>query len=162
MSIDITSYLISQGVNSVSEYVGSTSSASTDLGDVDSADFATALTEAITDISAGSTDNAELSEMQSLIESLDKSILGTVMPSLNSEELAKELIEDTGAAKEVISELTTGHMQALVTTDTSDDDEAENSISGSLSEYSDTIDETETLSQNLETIIAGIGTNITN
>ena len=72
-------------------------------------------------------------------------------------EFAKELAGNPQAAKDVINELAAGHMLSIVTT-SSDDDESESvteSVKNSVTAEGEAVS-TETLAENLETIMAGI------
>ena len=100
--------------------------------------------------------DASLNEMKLLIDSLDKSILGNVGSSLNSEEVASDLLSGGLSSQRVIDQLVGGHLSSIVMTAGTDlenaDDNLESSVTESLKDVS-----TETLAQNLETIMAKLG-----
>jgi len=126
-------------------------------------------------------DNAKqskLQEMQELIAALDESILGSVASSLDPAELADDLLSDTSGSG-VIDQLVGGHMMSIVTTERDDkeDEDLTGSITNSLTSVSSNSETTsdstasaesalqklsdepslETLAENLETIMAGMG-----
>ena len=100
--------------------------------------------------------SASLNEMKLLIDSLDKSILGNVGSSLNSEEVASDLLSGGLSSQRVIDQLVGGHLNSIVMTAGTDlenaDDNLESEVTESLKDVS-----TETLAQNLETIMAKLG-----
>ena len=100
--------------------------------------------------------SASLNEMKLLIDSLDKSILGNVGSSLNSEEVASDLLSGGLSSQRVIDQLVGGHLNSIVMTAGTDlenaDDNLESDVTESLKDVS-----TETLAQNLETIMAKLG-----
>ena len=100
--------------------------------------------------------DASLNEMKLLIDSLDKSILGNVGSSLNSEEVASDLLSGGLSSRGVIDQLVGGHLSSIVMTAGTDlenaDENLESSVTESLKDVS-----TETLAQNLETIMAKLG-----
>ncbi|MBO4898882.1 MAG: hypothetical protein J5509_01180 [Lachnospiraceae bacterium] len=108
-----------------------------------------------TKTSSGSGD-ASLNEMKLLIDSLDKSILGKVGSSLDSEEVASDLLAGGLSSQRVVDQLVSGHLNSIVMTAGTDlenaDDNLESSVTESLKDVS-----TETLAQNLETIMAKLG-----
>lgn len=95
--------------------------------------------------------NAQLTEMTELIDSLDRSILGSVASSLDPKDVASDLLSGDGADR-VIDRLVSGHMSSIVMSGSDDsenaDDSLESSVKDSLGDLS-----TETLAQNLETIM---------
>lgn len=169
--MDITSYLISNGITDLSSAVAATSNSKT-TSDRDntsniSEEFSALLSDEVAKLSEETSENAQIAEMENLIASLDKSILGSVMSKLDKDDLAQELANNPEQAKDVLSMLTSGHMQAIVTTDSgTESEDIEDSLTSSttesLSGTSDSTDSTESLAENLETIIASIGQNITN
>ncbi len=93
------------------------------------------------------------SEIKLLIDSLDKSILGTVTSSLDMDEVASDLLSGAGSDR-VIDRLVSGHLNSIVMSSSDLDsdtvnDTNESDITSSLTDLS-----TETLAQNLETIMA--------
>jgi len=161
--MNITSLLLSQGITDLTTITSAVKSADANS---ENEEFSSLLNEEVTKLSSQATENTKVSEMTNLIESLDKSILGSVMSSLDKDELAAELVSDPTSAKDVLSMLTSGHMQAIVTSTTnSDEEDTEDSLTSkttdNLTSNAETTDTTETLAQNLETIIASIGQNVT-
>ena len=106
--------------------------------------------------SSSDSGNASLNEMKLLIDSLDKSILGKVGSSLNSEEVASDLLSGGLSSQRVVDQLVSGHLNSIVMTAGTDlenaDDNLESDVTESLKDVS-----TETLAQNLETIMAKLG-----
>ena len=172
MNTDITAYLISKGItdpaslSAVSKQLatngltdnGSSLSAGTEfksLLEAETAKFtaaetsetATSTTDALT--TSGLTD---LGEMRQLISALDKSIMGNVAESLDEEEMAADLLADPTGAGKVIDQLVSGHFNSIVMTSSDDSEDTEDSLK---SEVSDSLTEpsTETLAENLETLM---------
>ena len=102
-------------------------------------------------------ENTELVQMQELIKSLDKSILGAKsVEDMDTAAVAGELLED-GKADEVIGALVNGHLNGIALSDSEDlEKDTEESLDPANALSDDTAD---TLAQNLETILAGIGQN---
>ncbi len=95
------------------------------------------------------------SEVKLLIDSLDKSILGAVTSSLDMDEVASDLLSGAGSDR-VIDQLVSGHLNSIVMSSSDLDNDSntvndanERSITSSLTDPT-----TETLAQNLETILA--------
>ncbi len=93
--------------------------------------------------------------MQQLIDSLDKSILGTVASSLDSEAVASDLLE-SGDSGEVIGQLMSGHLNSIVMTPSDSMDDSEDDLESRTSSLLDD-PVAESLAENLETIIAHLG-----
>lgn len=122
-----------------------------------SSEFEKELQSELSKMSESQKENSDLSEMTKLLEALDNSVLGAVIKDENRVEFAKELAGNPQAAKDVINELAAGHMLSIVTT-SSDDDESESvteSVKNSVTAEGEAVS-TETLAENLETIMAGI------
>jgi len=176
MSIDITSKLLSQGITSVSNSnissVSNPTSSTADTAAKVRTDFSTWLQDEITKLKEDGADassivNAvttqigelngtgttltESDELKMLMDSLDKSILGSVASTLDTKEAASELFTGEGSDK-VIKQLVSGHLNSIVMTDSDDLEDADDSLESSVTEtFADT--STETLAQNLETIM---------
>ena len=120
-------------------------------------DFSTLLSEEASKLTAESEDNTELAQMQELIKSPDKSILGAKsVEDMDTAAVAGELLED-GKANEVIEALVNGHLNGIALSDSEDlEKDTKESLDPANSMTDDTAD---TLAQNLETILAGIGQN---
>ena len=108
--------------------------------------------------SAASSDpqNASVNEMKLLIDSLDKSILGNVGSSLDSEEVAADLIAGGADSQRVIDRLVSGHLNSIVMTASDDLDNSEDGLESDVTKSIKDVS-TETLAQNLETIMAKLG-----
>ena len=120
-------------------------------------DFSAVLSEEASKLTAESKENTELAQMQELIKSLDKSILGAKsVEDMDTAAVAGELLED-GKADEVIGALVNGHLNGIALSDSEDlEKDTEESLDPANALSDDTAD---TLAQNLETILAGIGQN---
>ncbi|MBQ8947438.1 MAG: hypothetical protein IJ058_11595 [Lachnospiraceae bacterium] len=116
------------------------------------ADVTSELTEAVNK-------SRDLSEMQELIASLDKSILGSVSATLDKDAVASDLMNDPDAG-DVVESLVNGHLNGIVLADPDEldeeDDEFESEAGARLRDQT-----AETLAENLENIIASLGQTIT-
>ncbi len=112
-----------------------------------------------TGITSGTGSVSELAEMKQLIDSLDNSILGNVADQLDSTEVAADLLGGGRRSDRVISQLVSGHLNSIVMSSLADSDNAKDDVKSGLTE-SLTDESTETLAQNLETLIAGLGQTI--
>lgn len=98
-----------------------------------------------------------IGEMKSLIDALDQSILGNVLESLDTEELAEDLLADPSQSKDVLNGLMGGHMQSIVMTSSDEKKDMEDSLASSSASVLNGKDvATESLAENLETIMASI------
>lgn len=169
MNTDITTYLISKGITDPSSLASVTKQLA-DKGLSDSSIAGTgfkslldAETAKLTGVNGdnkeiSATDTAkvgeltDLDEMRRLISSLDKSVLGQVADSLDEEEFAADLLSDSSGANRVIDQLVTGHLNSIVMTDSDDSEDTDDALKSDVTE---TLSEpsTETLAQNLETLM---------
>ena len=172
MNTDITSYLISKGItdpsslSAVSKQLAANSLAGTGVSSSVQAEFQSLLdaetakltgAETVEAASSATTVSAtsgltDLDEMRQLISALDKSVMGSVAESLNEEEMAADLLADPTGAGKVIDQLVSGHFNSIVMTSSDDSEDTEDSLK---SEVSDSLTEpsTETLAENLETLM---------
>ena len=153
MNIDTNISVLSQKVRELS--AAESLQGSEAIGKEKAAEFSQLLTETIDGLTKNNTASAENSEMQNLIAALDKSILGKAGNTFNVTEFAEAMLQDKNAAQDVLSQLAGGHMQAIVTTSSEDNDEDDTSIFGTndYTKVPTLSDETESLSDNLETIM---------
>lgn len=152
MGIDINTYLSTQGINTIA----SSKILAEEIAISGSENFEKTLAEASEKLTQVSEQSAKLNEMQGLLDSLDKTILGRVADSINTEELAEELLSNPEESKDVMSELMNGQMSAIVMTDSDDSEDADDAVNTSISDSLSGEATTETLAQNLETIMASI------
>lgn len=174
MNTDINSLLTGKGISDLSyvtevfrqaaKSAGETGAASgfTDLLTAETARLAaqtgeTALTTA--ELTETVNKSKDLSEMQELIASLDKSILGSVSATLDKDAVAADLMNDPHAG-DVVGSLVNGHMNGIVLADPDELDEEDDEFkSEAVTKLRDQT--TETLAENLENIIASLGQTIT-
>ena len=122
MALDIQSYLLSKGLEGVS----SLQTLTKQIGDnklSEGVQFDKVLAEEADKLTKDSEEDAMLNEMQQLIAALDKSILGEVVDGSTTEKFAEDLLSDPKMGRDVIGQLTSGHLQAIVTTKSDDDDD---------------------------------------
>ena len=120
------------------------------------------LSDLASKLTSDKTGSSQLSEMQSLIAALDKSILGqsSITDTIDKSAVAATLLADEDAM-EVIGALAEGHLNGIVMSDSEDleQDEEENLTGAAVASASgDT--SLETLAENLETIMAGLNVGI--
>ena len=90
-------------------------------------------------------------KLRQLIDSLDRSILGNVTSTLDSEDAAAQLLLGEGADR-VVGQLLNGHLSSIVMTKADDMEDIDDSLDSSTAQMlTDT--SAETLAQNLETIM---------
>ena len=169
MNTDITTYLISKGITdpsslaSVSKQLEVKGLSDSSVADTSFKSLFDAETARLTGVNGdnkevSSKDTAmvgeltDLDEMRRLISSLDKSVLGQVTDSLDEEEVAADLLSDTSDANRVIDQLVTGHLNSIVMTDSDDSEDTDDALKSDVAE-SLTEPSTETLAQNLETLM---------
>ena len=158
--MDISSYLLTQGAGNISAIVNQIAE-SEEGKSVKAEEFEKLLTEEAEKLTDTSAKTTRLTEMQALLDSLDQSILGGVKESLDRGELADEMLSNPEESTDVVKQLMSGHMQSIVMTDSDDKEDAKDSLTASSTETlmgGDTA--TETLAQNLETIMESIGQNV--
>jgi len=153
MSLDISSLLQASGINSISDLRNVINNATDEQLSSAVESFSQLLTDETGKFADGKTQATEDSELEELVNALDKSILGNSMTSIDSKDLLRELQNDS-KREEVIKELTSGQMMGIVLTDSDSDDDIQESITTGVQSQEET---TESLADSLQTILAGIG-----
>ena len=129
----ISSYLYSNAIDSTTSKTSGTvnTSESTDTA----SSFASTLTSEISSYTA----------LNELADTLSGSVLSTVVS--NSSDLASlsEELLNTSSGRKVIETLAEGHLNSIVLSDDDDDDSDSVSISNTLDEYTEAVEDTSTL-----------------
>lgn len=159
---DLTAYIKSSGISSADliTRLANEVDKSGGISGLDTENFASLLSEEAKKLTSESEEDNELEQMQELINSLDKSILGAnASLGIDPAVIAGALMTDEDP-KEVVEALVNGHLSGIALTDSEDLEDKEKDL-GALAQEGMTDKTAETLAQNLETIIAGLGQSLT-
>lgn len=161
MEIDMTSVLLNSGLKEITEYsqVSGKQNGADGIADAEKSDFLDVLTDEVAKLTENSSKTTELEELSNLIDSLDQSILGGVLSNLDTEEVAESILSDKSGG-DVVEQLVSGHLQSIVMTPQKDEN-AETSMTSDVGNGIAEEVSTETLSENLETILASLNTTVT-
>lgn len=153
MKIDeLTQNLYNTSVNNLKTTAISNAAKAVTTGETANvSDFKDLLSKELSSLS----DASKLSQFSELANALDKSVLGNLASYTDLTSLSEDLLGTSGG-REVLSKLCEGQLNSIVLTDKSDNDST--GITNNLNSYTNSIKETQTLKDAIDTALETLNT----